>query len=205
VIAILDYGFGNVKSVWNALDALGEDPYLAAEGKELDQATHLIIPGVGSYDVAMAELQARDLFEPVACYVRSGRPLLGICLGMQLLGDYGEEGKGARGLGLIPGQILSFPDSSGLDVPHAGWNTARLRSGHPVFSGLPEHSDFYFVHSYRFVCAEPEHVWGTTDYGEDFCSVVGSQNVLGVQFHPEKSQKKGLRLLENFCEWDGKC
>ena len=116
-----------------------------------------------------------------------------------------EENERARGLGLIPGQILSFPDSSGLDVPHAGWNTARLRSGHPVFSGLPEHSDFYFVHSYRFVCAEPEHVWGTTDYGEDFCSVVGSQNVLGVQFHPEKSQKKGLRLLENFCEWDGKC
>lgn len=205
MIAILDYGFGNVKSVWNALDALGEDPELVDNGADLAQASHLIIPGVGAYDVAMAELRRRQLVDSVREYVSSGRPLLGICLGMQLLGDSGEEGEGSDGFGFVPGQVLRFSPELNLNVPHAGWNTTRLKDGHPVFEGLPAESDFYFVHSYRFVCDYPEHVQGTTGYGEDFCSVVGRANVLGVQFHPEKSQKKGLRVLENFCGWDGTC
>lgn len=204
MIAILDYGFGNVKSVWNALDALGEEPLLVSEGSALDDATHLIIPGVGAYDVAMGELCRRSLIAPLRTFVASGRPLMGICLGMQLLGDSGEEGRGAQGLGFVNGEVRRFSPDLDIDVPHAGWNTAQFRVDHPVFRGLPRASDFYFVHSYRFG-AEVDQIYGTTHHGEEFCSVIGNGNVLGVQFHPEKSQKKGLRVLENFCGWDGKC
>lgn len=204
MIAILDYGFGNLKSVWNALDALGEDPVVVLEGPSLDEASHLVIPGVGSYDSAMKELLERDLVGPLHAFAASGRPILGICLGMQLLGDSSEEGDSAQGLGLVQGKVEQFRPELDIDVPHAGWNTTQFIGEHPVFQGLPSSSDFYFVHSYRFNC-DAKKVYGTTHHGEEFCSVIGAENVLGVQFHPEKSQRKGLRILENFCAWDGKC
>ena len=204
MIAILDYGFGNLKSVWNALDALGEEPVIVSDGSSLNDAHHLIIPGVGSYDSAINELLNRDLVGSLHGFAKSGRPILGICLGMQLLGDSSEEGDGAQGLGLVKGKVERFRPELEIDIPHAGWNTTQFIREHPVFQGLPLKSDFYFVHSFRFSC-EAKRVYGTTHHGEEFCSVIGYENVLGVQFPPEKSQRKGLRILENFCSWDGQC
>ena len=129
---------------------------------------------------------------------------MGICLGMQLLSDWGEEGGGSAGLGLISGEAKRMPEERDLLLPHVGWNTVEFVKNHPVFQGVKNGIDCYFVHSYHFVCKSDEHVYGRSSYGRDFVSVVGRDNVLGFQFHPEKSQKNGLQLIENFCDWDGK-
>jgi glutamine amidotransferase len=205
MIGILDYGFGNLQSVANAIDALGLDPLLVCDPADFDTCTHLIIPGVGAFDAAMSELKSRQLIPSIHAFARSKRPLLGICLGMQVLADYGEEGCGAEGLGLIPGKVLRFPLDLGLNTPHCGWNTVQFVGESPLWAGLKSAVDFYFVHSYRFVPESLNSVRASTDYGETFTSIVGAGNVIGAQFHPEKSQGNGLRLLENFCHWDGSC
>lgn len=205
MVAILDYGFGNLKSVYNALYVLGEDPVFISNPCELEGVERLIVPGVGSFDTAMGKLERGGWPGALLAFAAAGRPLLGICLGMQILSEFGEEGAGVAGLGLVPGRVIMLSPDSGLNIPHAGWNTVKIKSGHPVFEGLPPQSDFYFVHSYCYDCNSDDLVLGETDYGGVFCSVVGCGNVLGVQFHPEKSQKRGLKILENFCAWDGKC
>lgn len=204
MIGIIDIGMGNLRSVAKAIWSLGGDPVLIREPAELSAASHCILPGVGMASTALGRLRDTGLHDAIRAYAGSGRPLLGICLGMQLLAEDCEEGLRSAGLGLIPGRVSKMEALGALRVPHVGWNTVELKRRHTLFEGVLPQRDFYFVHSYVFHAAL-DTVFGETEHGAPFPSVVASKNVVGVQFHPEKSQSNGLRLLENFCAWDGKC
>jgi glutamine amidotransferase len=204
-VGIVNLQIGNLRSVSNAVDSFGYDHCIVESPDQLASLTHLILPGVGSFHTAMRRLNERDLYQPIHDFVLSGRPVLGVCLGMQLLGSHGEEGENTVGLGLIPGEVRKFDQRVVEAIPHVGWNSVELRVSHPVFRGVRTGVDFYFVHSYHFRPAREESVLGITDCGEKFVSVVAHGNVVGFQFHPEKSQANGLRLLDNFCGWDGRC
>lgn len=204
MIGVIDAELGNLRSLTNALDSLGFDVQVVTSPAGFDGLSHLIIPGVGSYATAMHNIRQKDLFQSILDFQRSGRPLLGICLGMQVLSETGEEVRTTEGLGLVPGKVVSLPQN-GLPVPHVGWNSVRQQRPHPVFRQVKDGVDFYFVHSFVLQPAREEIAYGTTEYGHEFCSVVARENVVGFQFHPEKSQANGLRLLENFCLWDGRC
>ncbi|BAK70343.1 imidazole glycerol phosphate synthase subunit HisH [Aliarcobacter butzleri] len=204
MIGILDYGMGNISSVNNSLTYLGFDTKIIQESIELnDNITHLIVPGVGSYSKAMQNLKNRGFDELIYEFINSGRPYLGICLGMQLLSSLGYEDGETKGLDLIKGEVVPFDIS--LHVPHVGWNNLECKKSHEVMGKYANHIDFYFVHSYHFKPYDENDILTTTDYEIEFCSSVSKNNILGVQFHPEKSQEPGLSLLEYFCEWDGKC
>ncbi len=205
MIGLLNAEMGNIRSVYNAIYSLSFDIKVVKSGSELGGLSHLIIPGVGSYRSAMENINGNGLKESIRAFAESGKPVLGICLGMQLLSDHGEEHGNTEGLGLVPGKVTRFPDKKGFPLPHVGWNTVSFKARHPVFEGVKKGIDCYFVHSYRFICNNRENVYATTDYGEYFTSIVGKENVIGFQFHPEKSQANGLRMLENFCQWDGRC
>lgn len=204
IIGILDYGMGNINSVYNSLSYLGFEPQIVTGDSEIEACSHLIVPGVGSYAKAMSNISELGLDVAIKKHVAQGRPLLGICLGMQILSTIGEEGGEVKGLGLIPGrvQILDLVD---LPVPHVGWNSLQFNQDHALFARLKKHVDFYFVHSYFFNVDNENDVLAFTEYGKQFPAIVGHQNVVGIQFHPEKSQDNGLLLIENFCEWDGTC
>jgi glutamine amidotransferase len=204
MIGILDIGMGNLRSVQNAVYQNGFDPMVVATAANFDDLTHLILPGVGNFSAAVPEIANRQLKQPILDFVASGRPLLGTCLGMQLFMSFSEEGGHNAGLDLIAGSVkrLSGP---GLLVPHVGWNILNITRPHPVYQGIKSGRDFYFVHSYAAVCENDTDLLGVTEYGGSVTAVVGRENVVGMQFHPEKSQVNGLRLLENFCRWDGKC
>lgn len=203
MICLLDYGAGNLRSVSNAIEYLGYDCVISDSPAVISDASHLIIPGVGSYPAAMNNLCERELLPVIHDFANSGRPLMGICLGMQILSEIGLEYGETVGLGLIPGQVVSLPTED-LVLPHVGWNSLELNWDHPCFVRIKTGLDFYFVHSFCFHTS-PEFALATTDYGVNFASVVAKDNVLGVQFHPEKSQDAGLRLIENFLDWDGQC
>ena len=203
-IGIVDIGIGNLGSLRQAIYNQGWDYVVVSVPEELDRLTHLILPGVGSFAAAMRRLHAENLAAPIIEFARSGRPLLGICLGMQLLADLGTEGGETDGLGLIPGKVVKI-QAHDYRLPHVGWNNAHQNVGHPVLQSIRSDVDFYFVHSFRFVADTPDDVLASTEYGETFPSIVGRSNVVGVQFHPEKSQVNGLRILDNFCLWDGQC
>lgn len=206
MIAIVDIDMGNLRSVGKAIYQLGHDAKLVSRPGELDlgRATRCILPGVGSFRTASERMEQSGLGDALRAFAHSGRPILGICLGMQLLADEGEEGGGAPGLGLIPGRVTRLDAGPGTRVPHVGWNTVAVRAPHPLFADVKPGRDFYFVHSYHFRAADSV-VLGETEHGIRFVSVVGHKNVIGVQFHPEKSQANGLRILERFCDWDGTC
>ena len=203
-VGILDLGTGNLRSVANAVSQLGYDPVMIADGS-LGELTHLIIPGVGQFAAAMGALQERGFLEELRSYANSGRPLLGICLGMHILATRGTEGGLTEGLALVPGLVDRLTPGEGIRVPHVGWNTVRPGRPHPLLTGLKPDRDFYFVHSYVFHCENSSDILAETEYGAVFPSIVGRGNVVGFQFHPEKSQVNGLKLLENFCGWDGRC
>ena len=208
MIGILDLDVGNIRSVSNAVHSLGFEAVVVNAPAQLDDVTHLVLPGVGAFPIAMRALHTRGLASNIAPFVASGRPVLGICLGMHLLADFGEEDavtEPAAGLGLVPGTVSRLVVPEGLAIPHSGWNSVHFERAHPLLARVKDERDFYFVHSYRFACANATDQWGTTDYGSAFPSIVGRNNVVGFQFHPEKSQANGLRLLENFCAWDGTC
>lgn len=173
-------------------------------GAQFDDLTHLILPGVGNYSAAMPAIETRALRQPILDFVASGRPLLGTCLGMQLLMAVGEEGGIHTGLGLIPGRVTRLA-CQGLRVPHVGWNVLNMIQPHPIYEGIKNGRDFYFVHSYVAVCEDGYDLFGSTQYGGTVTAVIGRANVVGIQFHPEKSQVNGLRMIENFCNWDGQC
>ncbi len=199
-IVVVDYGAGNLRSVRRALEAVGQRPEVTSDPKVVDRADGLVLPGVGSANDAMKALNQLGLVEPLRAYAASGRPFLGVCVGLQVFFDWSEEGGGTECLGLIPGRVRRFQvaPESGLKVPHMGWNEVRLVCPHPLLEGVPDESHFYFVHSYY---AEPAHssaTIGLTDYGAPFSSIVARDNVVAVQFHPEKSADLGLRLYENF-------
>ena len=204
-VAIIDYGRGNVRSVKNAVEHCGADAVVTADPQVVDDASHIILPGVGAFGDAMAALQAKGLPETLARQaVEKGKPFLGICLGMQLLADRSEEHGGHDGLGWIAGDVVRL--EAGLDqlkIPHLGWNDVALAGTHPLFARLkPDQLTFYFVHSYHFRATDAANVLARCDYGARFTATVAKDNILGVQFHPEKSQDSGVELLENFVRWN---
>ena len=194
-IAVIDYESGNLRSVSRALEQAGAKPVVTADSKLILQADAVILPGVGSGDSAMRALRRRGLVEPLRELAKMDKPFMGICLGLQLLMDSTEEGD-AQCLGIVPGKTRKLP--AGLKVPHMGWNQVSFDGTHPVFSGIPDDSHFYFVHSYYADPEDNELMVGITEYGMSFCSVVARENLVATQFHPEKSGTLGLKIYENF-------
>jgi glutamine amidotransferase len=193
-VVIVDYGIGNLGSALKGFRHLGAEAVLSGEPRALGQAAALVLPGDGAFGAAMDELRGRGLLDRLLDAVRAGTPLIGICIGMQVLFEESEEMGSHRGLGLLPGRVRRLPP--GRPIPHMGWNTLRARRPHPVLEGLGPEPYVYFVHSY-YCDAPDEVVVATTEYTVELPAIVGRGNVLGLQFHPEKSQAVGLRLLEN--------
>ena len=195
-IAIINYGAGNLRSVAKALESLGANALVTADPAEIAAADGLVLPGQGACDSAMVALEAAELTESVKRAIAGQKPFFGVCLGLQLLFDYTEEGA-AQCLGVIPGRVRRFPP--GLKVPHMGWNTVDLvQPDHPVFADVPQGSHFYFVHSYYPDPASPQCIAAVSHYGLRFCCAVAQGNLVATQFHPEKSGPAGLRLYGNF-------
>ena len=203
MIALIDYGLGNLRSVQKAFEHLGVPVTLTQDPEQVANADKLILPGVGAFSAGMEGLRQRGLIEPIRQAVQAGAPFIGICLGMQLLFDESEEvGQGFQpenGLGLLAGRVVLLQGES-LQVPHMGWNQIQPVRDSPLLRGIAPGAYAYFVHSYICEPADEETVLATTDYGPAFASVVGKSNVWGIQFHPEKSQQTGLRVLQNFIE-----
>ena len=196
-VVIVDYGAGNLRSVARAVARAGVEAEVTAIPRAIQAARALILPGVGAAADTMRNLREGGLDGPIRDYIASGRPFLGVCMGMQALFDISEEEGEHACLGVLGGRIVRFP--RGMTVPHMGWNTVRLRAPHPVFEGIPQDAYFYFVHSYYPEPADPAVVAGETEYmGVHFASAVGRDNVLATQFHPEKSGPWGLLLYANF-------
>ena len=197
-VCILDYGSGNVQSVKNALDRLKISNLVSNSIESIREATHIILPGVGAFEVAMRRIQdtlpIRELQDEV---LEKKKPYLGICVGMQVLAERGYENGTHLGLGWIKEHEV-VENSKRVRQPHIGWNSVRIRKKSPIFSGIDDESDFYFVHSFIMKSKSQEFVIGSTDYGDVFTSVIQKDNIYGVQFHPEKSHKNGLQLIKNF-------
>jgi glutamine amidotransferase len=206
-VVILDYEAGNLRSVVNALSHLGCSHRVSREASAVEGAERVIFPGVGEAGSAMAIVERAGLAPALRAFVASGRPLLGLCLGSQIVFERSEEG-GTRCIGLLPGIVRLHPgrDRAGgrLKVPHMGWNAVRQLRPHPIFDGIPDLTPFYFVHSYYIEAARPEDVLATCEYGLEMPSVVGAGSFVATQFHPEKSGEPGLRMLANFLAWDGR-
>ncbi|MBM3948505.1 MAG: imidazole glycerol phosphate synthase subunit HisH [SAR202 cluster bacterium] len=194
-IVIVDYQAGNLRSVQKALERSGAQAAITSDERVIKSADALVFPGQGACDSSMRHLREHDLVEPIKAFIRSGRPFFGVCLGLQLLLEGSDEGV-EPGLGILKGRVRRLPD--GLKIPHMGWNQVKLLKGHPVLEGVPDGSNFYFVHSYYADPDDRSVVAGVTDYGVEFCSVAAWENVIAVQFHPEKSGENGLKLYENF-------
>jgi glutamine amidotransferase len=203
-IGLIRLPIGNLQSAWNAVYQLGFDPVFLGPDDGDDDVSHLIVPGDGNFRAVMMHLDAVGVSDRIRRFAASGRPTLGICVGMQILATQGNESGDTAGLGLIDGVVKKM-EPSNLRLPHIGWNTLHIRRQHAVFDGIKADRDMYFVHSYAFAPTHSEDCLATTDYGIEFASIVGRGNVLGFQFHPEKSQSNGLKLIENFLHWDGTC
>ncbi|MFA5145297.1 MAG: imidazole glycerol phosphate synthase subunit HisH [Candidatus Omnitrophota bacterium] len=199
MIAIIDYGMGNIHSVQKALQLVGAKTIVTNSPKDIQAADKAVLPGVGAFDDAMQELEKQGLVPVLNEYAVNKKPLLGICLGMQLLFEKSEEAKKSRGLGLLKGSVRKFEESSGVKIPHMGWNQLKVVLGEcPLLKGVEGGAYVYFCHSYYPQPLDKGISAVNTDYGIDFTSVVWRDNIYGVQFHPEKSQKAGLKMLENF-------
>ncbi len=205
MIAIIDYNAGNITSVARALQNIGQDFLITDNTKKLDSASHVIFPGVGAAGEAMVYLREKKLDEWLKRWFATGKPLMGICLGTQIILDYSEENDTSC-IGLIAGETKRFPDklmsgNEGLKIPQMGWNSVRLLRRHPVFDDVSPAAEFYFVHSYYPAPADEAAILGVTEYGMTFCSVLAKDNLVAMQFHPEKSGRPGLQILKNFCAW----
>lgn len=200
MIGIIDYDAGNIRSVEKALAYLGEETVVSREPEILMKADKVILPGVGSFGVAMENLHKYNLVPMIKDLVHKGTPLLGICLGLQLLFDSSEETPGVEGLGILKGKILKIPSSEGLKIPHMGWNSLHLQNNGRLFKDIPEDTYVYFVHSYYLQAEDPEIVKAVTNYSTWIHASVEKNNVFACQFHPEKSSKYGLKILENFAK-----
>lgn len=205
MIAIIDYKAGNLTSVKLAFEALGVQPAITCDPAVLARAERLVFPGVGAAAAAMRHIRERGIVESIQDAVSRGVPFLGICLGMQILCDRSSEDGGTETLGLIPGNVVPLtPENPRDKVPHMGWNQICFCRRHPLFEGIADNSDFYFVHGYYPVPSNPEHCLAKTAYANVvFASVVGRDNLIATQFHPEKSGRVGLRMLQNFLNWRG--
>ena len=201
MLAVIDYGAGNLRSVLHALNHLGvESMRVIHAPHELKGADKIILPGVGAFGTGMQQLHAQGLVQPMRDAIRAGVPYLGICLGMQFLFETSDEMGDHEGLGVLPGRVTRFPERDNLKVPHMGWNQLTPTRPSPLLKGIEQDSYAYFVHSYYCVPANADDTLLSVCYGDDFCAGVQRDNVYGVQFHPEKSQKTGLRILTNFME-----
>ena len=203
--AIIDYGAGNLTSVLLALKSLGDDPVITGDPALLEQADRIIFPGVGSAASGMLGLKQKNLDAALKKCCMQNKPVLAICLGMQMLLEFSEEDGGVNGLGLFPGNVklFKFPPEYRIKVPHMGWNTVR-QNKHALWKNIPDNSAFYFVHSYYVSADNASDVAGITEYGSfEFVSTVAGKNLFATQFHPERSGETGLQLLKNFLKWDG--
>ncbi len=200
MIAIIDYGAGNLQSVKKALDYIGRQSEITYDKNKISRAERVILPGVGSFGDAMESMRKRGLEETVKNAANGERPFLGICLGLQLLFKESEEREGAVGLDVFGGKIARIPKDTGLKVPHMGWNSISLKQKDGIFKNIPDESYFYFVHSYYLKDAEPETVAAVTQYGVEIQCAVQKDLVAATQFHPEKSSEAGLQILKNFAE-----
>ena len=203
MIAIIDYDAGNLKSVEKALLSLGEEVLITREREALLRADKVILPGVGNFGDAMEKLKSYGLVPVIQELAESGKPFLGICLGLQLLFERSAEAPGVEGMGILKGEILRIPDGEGRKVPHIGWNSLHLQNGGRLFEGLPEGAYVYFVHSYYLKAENPEIVKAATEYGVTIDASVEQGNIFACQFHPEKSSQVGLKILENFAKLEG--
>ena len=199
IIQIIDYGMGNILSVVRGFSSMGADVKIVKSANEIDMSKKLILPGVGSFKDGISNLKERGLFELIIDYHNSSSSyLLGICLGMQMLATYGEANGGSEGLDIIPGRVTLLEVHKDFPIPHVGWNSVNQVKKDNLYNEIPSFGDFYFVHSYQFVLNNQDNRIGTTQYGNEFNSIVRMNKTYGVQFHPEKSQKFGLQLLKNF-------
>lgn len=210
MITVIDYGSGNLRSVAKALERVGgEQVRVSDQAEDVRSAGHLVLPGVGAFADCRHNLEQSGLLESTIAHVKSGKPFLGICVGMQLLFSEGHEFGRHEGLDFVPGDVVGFdkdmPDATGnqknLKVPHMGWNRVHQDQSHPLWAGIPDESHFYFVHSFYGRPTEAAHLAGSSHYGIRFAAAVARDALFATQFHPEKSQKRGLRLLENFVNW----
>jgi len=209
MIAIIDYNAGNITSVARALQNIGQEFVITDATNKLNAASQVIFPGVGAAGEAMAYLREKKIDVWLKNYIKTGKPLLGICLGTQIILDSSEEND-TKCVGLVAGSTKRFPErltAKGelLKIPQMGWNSVTLRRSHPVFKNISPDAEFYFVHSYYPAPADEASVLGTTEYGMTFCSVLAKDNLVAMQFHPEKSGRPGLQILKNFCAWEGQC
>jgi glutamine amidotransferase len=200
MIAIVDYEMGNLRSVQKGFERVGYAATITSDSAMLADAEKIVLPGVGAFRDAIGALQKRKLVEPIREAIEAGKPFLGICLGLQLLFDTSFEDGRYEGVGVIPGEVVRFKVPAEFKVPHMGWNQVQFRRRPPVFEGIDDGAHFYFVHSYYVVPRDTCVVATDTDYSSPFCSSIWRDNLYAVQFHPEKSQSAGLRLLKNFAE-----
>ncbi|MBN1627231.1 MAG: imidazole glycerol phosphate synthase subunit HisH [Deltaproteobacteria bacterium] len=204
MIAIIDYNAGNLTSVKRAMDRLGRKSVITDDCSSIARAERIIFPGVGAAGRAMTDLKKKGLDRALIEAFNEKKPILGICLGTQIIMERSEEND-TECLGIIRGKVKRFAvESSGLKVPHMGWNSVMLRRKHPLFQGVEPDSEFYFVHSYYPLPDDPDRVLGETDYIARFASALSAGNLAAMQFHPEKSGEPGLKILDNFCKWDGR-
>ena len=200
MIAIIDYQMGNLRSVQKAFESLGTEAVITSDATVLQQADKVVLPGVGAFEDAIKELRNRDLVSPIHDLVASGKPFLGICIGLQLLFDVSYEGGEYEGLGIIAGEVQRFEIAPEFKVPHMGWNQVNIEQASPILQGIDNNTYFYFVHSYYVVPSDPSVISLTSDYDGTFCAGICRDNLFATQFHPEKSQRAGLKLLQNFAE-----
>jgi glutamine amidotransferase len=200
MIQIVDYGMGNLRSVQKAFERLAVPAEICTRPQDLRTCEKLVLPGVGAFRDAIAELRRQAFIEPIQAHIAADKPFLGICLGLQLLFDVSYEDGTWGGLGVVPGEVLRFPENPELKVPHMGWNRVISNGNCPLLAGIPRDSYFYFVHSYYVAPRDEAVVVGRTEYGLTFTSVIQRGNMFATQFHPEKSQQFGLKLLQNFAE-----
>lgn len=200
MIAIIDYGMGNLRSVQKGFEKVGHKAFITNDPAAIRDADKVILPGVGAFPDAMQELRRRELIEPIRMAIDSGKPFLGICLGLQLLFEVGWEGGRHEGLGVLPGEVVRFEVPPEYKVPHMGWNQLAIRRRAPLLEGLADGAYVYFVHSYYVVPRDRDVIATETSYPQPFASMIWRDNLFATQFHPEKSQADGLRMLKNFAE-----
>ncbi|MBN1911779.1 MAG: imidazole glycerol phosphate synthase subunit HisH [Pirellulales bacterium] len=198
MITIIDYGMGNLRSVQKAFERVGHEAQISNRTEDIQRADKVVLPGVGAFEDAMAELKRRRLVDPILAAIESGKPFLGICLGLQLLFETSHENGRHEGLGVLGGEVVRFDLPREYTVPHMGWNQLLIRRPSPLYAGLADGTQVYFVHSYYVVPTDRSVIATETDYPDLFCSSIWRDNLFATQFHPEKSQSDGLKMLSNF-------